>query len=174
MVKRKDGSSREQKAARTMAVIVVTFVVCWLPFFTMYVTLPFCSSCGPPPALVRLTFLTFLLSESNWGLLWPATELIIADWMLLLSRSRCSSLGWVTSTPPWTPSSTQFSIHTSDRPLEIYCPVGSREVSLSVKEMRNVNCYCDISKYSSQIKIQVKHIENVIHYLTIVQKWSSL
>ena len=38
-VKRKEkgsgGSSREQKAARTMAVIVVTFVVCWLPFFTM-------------------------------------------------------------------------------------------------------------------------------------------
>lgn len=53
MVKRKEGSSREQKAARTMAVIVVTFVVCWLPFFTMYVTLPFCSSCGPPPAMVR-------------------------------------------------------------------------------------------------------------------------
>ena len=29
------GGSREQKAARTMAVIVFTFVVCWLPFFTM-------------------------------------------------------------------------------------------------------------------------------------------
>ena len=27
--------SKEQKAARTMAVIVVTFIVCWLPLFTM-------------------------------------------------------------------------------------------------------------------------------------------
>jgi len=70
-VKRKEkgsgGSSREQKAARTMAVIVVTFVVCWLPFFTMYVTLPFCGeSCQISPKIESfITWLGYLNSTLN-------------------------------------------------------------------------------------------------------------
>ncbi len=38
--------SRERRAARTMTIIMATFIVCWLPFFIMYVVLPFCSSCS--------------------------------------------------------------------------------------------------------------------------------
>lgn len=40
--------SKDRRAARTMAVIVSTFIVCWLPFFLMYVIVPFCSNCQPP------------------------------------------------------------------------------------------------------------------------------
>jgi hypothetical protein len=41
--------AKEKKAARTMAIIVSTFVFCWLPFFLMYVITPFCKSCDPGP-----------------------------------------------------------------------------------------------------------------------------
>ena len=38
--------SRERRAARTMSIIMATFVLCWLPFFLMYVIFPFCESCA--------------------------------------------------------------------------------------------------------------------------------
>ncbi len=56
--KAKISLAKERKAARTMAVIVTTFVVCWLPFFLLYVILPFCKSCSPSPKVLFNVFLT--------------------------------------------------------------------------------------------------------------------
>ena len=48
--------SKERKAARTLAIIMITFVLCWIPFFLMYIILPFCDSCVHPGKWVEMLF----------------------------------------------------------------------------------------------------------------------
>ncbi|ROT66429.1 putative octopamine receptor beta-3R-like isoform X2 [Penaeus vannamei] len=48
---------REHKAARTLGLIMGAFVLCWLPFFTWYVSINICgSSCRCPHAVVTALF----------------------------------------------------------------------------------------------------------------------
>lgn len=48
--------SKERRAARTLAIIMITFVLCWIPFFLMYVILPFCKNCRHPGVIVEVLF----------------------------------------------------------------------------------------------------------------------
>lgn len=64
---------RMRRSARTLGLIIGGFVVCWLPFFVVATTMPFCPRCHVPPTVASIVL---WLGYSN-SLLNPA---IYAIW----------------------------------------------------------------------------------------------
>jgi 5-hydroxytryptamine receptor 1 len=65
-VRQRISLSKERRAARTLGIIMGVFVVCWLPFFLMYVIVPFCVSCCPSDKLKQfMTWLGYINSALN-------------------------------------------------------------------------------------------------------------
>ncbi|XP_049872889.1 tyramine/octopamine receptor-like [Pectinophora gossypiella] len=64
--KQKISLSKERRAARTLGIIMGSFVICWMPFFLMYIALPFCPWCCPDNKLINfITWLGYVNSTLN-------------------------------------------------------------------------------------------------------------
>lgn len=64
--KQKISLSKERRAARTLGIIMFTFIICWVPFFLLYIVTPFCPSCCPSDQLIDfLTWLGYINSALN-------------------------------------------------------------------------------------------------------------
>ncbi|XP_077992116.1 putative G-protein coupled receptor No18 [Glandiceps talaboti] len=79
---------KESKIAKTLAIVVGCFVVCWLPFFLAYLIAPFCSKCVVPPlaesAFVWLGYVNSALNPIIYGFF--NADFRKAFWKLTIGR----------------------------------------------------------------------------------------
>lgn len=83
----------ETKAAKTLGIIVGGFIVCWLPFFTMYLVRAFCPTCIQP----TLFSVMFWLGYCNSAINPMIYALFSKDFRFAFKRIICRWCCWASS-----------------------------------------------------------------------------
>ncbi|XP_065321241.1 uncharacterized protein LOC135928713 [Gordionus sp. m RMFG-2023] len=61
----KKNSNKERKAIKMLGIIIGSFTICWVPYFTMYVMDPYCNHCMPISLFTFATWLGYFNSCLN-------------------------------------------------------------------------------------------------------------
>ncbi|CAL4065088.1 unnamed protein product, partial [Meganyctiphanes norvegica] len=64
-LRRKMSLSREMRASKTLGIVMGVFVICWLPFFIMYLIVPFCDNCFNARVEQLIIWLGYINSAVN-------------------------------------------------------------------------------------------------------------
>lgn len=82
--------SKERRAARVLGIVMGVFVLCWLPFFLMYVILPFCPQCSIAAKTVNfITWLGYVNSALNPVIYTVFNNDFRKAFLKILCRHRC-------------------------------------------------------------------------------------
>lgn len=79
--------TRDAKAIKTLGTLMGLFVGCWLPFFVMYIVMPFCPQCSLPPFVESaITWLGYMNSFIN-----PCVYAFLNRYVIILQKLYCKS-----------------------------------------------------------------------------------
>ncbi|XP_014675454.1 PREDICTED: octopamine receptor 1-like [Priapulus caudatus] len=121
--------TREMKAAKTLAVIVGVFILCWLPFFTIYFIGAFCEHCTPPVVFSVCFWLGYCNSALN-----PAIYAMFSkDYRYAFKRIlRCGALVRARYSPSGSAEAARLSIPSHrDEPLTLRTPSNSNSLPVT-------------------------------------------
>ncbi|XP_037089771.1 octopamine receptor Oamb-like, partial [Pollicipes pollicipes] len=79
----------ETKAAKTLAVLIGVFVLCWLPFFTLYLARPFCERCFSDTVFTLCFWLGYCNSAINPALYACFSQDFRTAFRRILGRMTC-------------------------------------------------------------------------------------
>ncbi|XP_034048344.1 alpha-1A adrenergic receptor [Thalassophryne amazonica] len=91
--------SREEKAAKTLCVVVGCFVLCWLPFFLVLPIGSICPSCKPSETIFKITFWLGYFNSCINPIIYPCFSQEFKKAFHNVLRRRCLRAGAPTAKP---------------------------------------------------------------------------
>ncbi|XP_017773492.1 PREDICTED: D(5)-like dopamine receptor, partial [Nicrophorus vespilloides] len=97
---------REVKATQNLSIIVLFFMICWIPLYTINCTLAFCKDCKVNSTLMLLSIILSHLNSAGNPLLYAYH---LRDFRAALKSFICGLFGIGVSAPPATANNNNFS-----------------------------------------------------------------
>ncbi|XP_063336368.1 alpha-1A adrenergic receptor [Pelmatolapia mariae] len=110
--------SREEKAAKTLGIVVGCFIMCWLPFFLVLPIGSIFPSCKPPETIFKITFWLGYLNSCINPIIYPCFSQEFKKAFYSVLRGQCLR----TAVPTTSQTLGHITIHSSD-PVPVQEPV---------------------------------------------------